>query len=523
MPKCLLHLLLAVLLAVTLALPWVWPFTAGPSAAVEPYLVAAVAAALLLALWPLGAAELGALEDGGAAGIAAAGWLLAALLSSGIALLQYFHREETFFPWIDGSVPGQAFGNLRQPNLLATLLMIGLLALRWSLARTGRTVVSTSVAALAALLLLAALAATASRVGLVELLLLGALTLWWARPGTRWRALAFAAAALLCYALAALALPWLLQSSEGLAGRALVDRLEHAESTCGSRLILWRNVLHLIAAHPWAGWWDRGGLIYAHYITLYDGPRFCHILDNAHNLPLHLAVELGVPAALLACALALWLIWRGRPWAETDPGRQLAWGVLGAIALHSMVEYPLWYGPFQTAALLSLWLLWRTRRQPAPATDQGGALAAARYALAALVLAVCAYAGWDYRRVSQIYLPQEERAAAYRTVDPLAEAQKSWLFAGMVRFADLTMQRPTRDNAGWMLPTALQSLYFSPEPRVIERVIESASWLGQDDLALAHMARFKAAFPQEYQTWSARNHQPATAPQEPDEELDDED
>jgi len=43
-------------------------------------------------------------------------------------------------------------------------------------------------------------------------------------------------------------------------------------------------------------------------------------------------------------------------------------------------------------------------------------------------------------------------------------------------------------------------------------VIESASWLGQDALALAHMARYKAAFPKDYQAWSARNRKA----QEPD-------
>jgi hypothetical protein len=631
------HILLAVLLALLLALPWVWPFTFGPTAAVEPYLVAAVVAALLLALWP------GA-RPGGGAGIAAGGWLLAALLSSVIGLLQYFHLEERFsfriadfvltlltafgfdgpYPlssWINISVPGQAFGNLRQPNLLATLLMIGLLALRWWLQRGGavarlrppRRALVWALAALAVALLLVALAASASRIGLVELVLLGLLVAWWSRRdghwwwshgGGRWRSSwgvrwrwrwmpPVLMAAWACYALASLALPWLLQHSEGLTtGRALVNRLEHGEDTCGSRLILWRNVLHLIAQHPWAGWWSRGGLIYAHYITLYDGPRFCHILDNAHNLPLHLAVQLGAPVALAACALTLWLIWRGRPWAETDPTRQLAWGVLGAIGLHSMVEYPLWYGPFQTAALLCVWLLWRTRARanqsnalrvvmlrtvgvryvlplavcmlvipigvrvysdngeavdpysyifwgyvtaalygtwllwhwlaPQPARTAVRALCAggARYALAALMLAACAYVGWDYRRVSQMYLSQEDRLPAYRA-DPLAAAQKSWLFAGTVDFAALTREQPTRENAAWMLPLALQSLYFSPEPSVITRVIESASLLGQDDLALAHAARFKAAFPQEFRAWSARNHQPPASQEEP-QEADDE-
>src|SRR5665811_2179347 len=91
----------------------------------------------------------------------------------------------------------------------------------------------------------------------------------------------------------------------------------------------------------------------------YPGARFCEILDNAHNLPLHLVVELGLPLAVLVCGAGLWLVWRQRPWRERDATRQMAWAVLALILLHSLLEYPLWYGPFQVAFGLSLWLLWR--------------------------------------------------------------------------------------------------------------------------------------------------------------------
>ncbi|HOB67221.1 Wzy polymerase domain-containing protein [Ottowia sp.] len=493
-------MLLVPLCALLVALPWLWPFTSGPFSSMLPYLVSAGVAAVLWVLWPR--------QPERAALAATTGWAAAAGLSALIALLQYFNREASFYPWVNIAEPGQAFGNLRQPNQLATLLAIGLLALRWLRARG---VLPSGAAAGAGALLLVALAATASRVGLVELLAVGALALWWGWRGGRSapRAALTAVGALVVFALAALALPWLLQDSEGLAGRALVDRLQHAESTCGSRLILYRNVLHLIALKPWLGW-GWGELAYAHYITLYDGPRFCHILDNAHNLPLHLAVELGVPAALLACAALVWAVWRGRPWAEANATRQLAWGVLAVIGIHSGVEYPLWYAPFQIAALICVWLLWATRARQASADSyqNDGNLAAgpgaARVALAAGLLAAVAYAGWDYHRISQIYLPADERAAPYRA-DAMGHARRSWLYQGAVRFADVTTRPAVRDNAAWMLPAALQALHFSPEPRVIINVIESATLLGRDDVALAHLARFRAAFPKEHADWVRDN------------------
>ena len=473
------------------ALPWLWPFTSGPVAATLPYLAGMAVAAVLLLAWPARASGRDA-----AIRAVAAGWLAAALASSGIALLQYFDLETPLFPWVNIAEPGQAFGNLRQPNQLASLLVIGLWALRWLLLRGG---IGRGVAICMAALMSTALAATASRVGLVEFLALGALALWWAaRAGGRWRVAALAVlGALALYALAAVALPWALQASEGAAGRDLVERLRSAESTCGSRFILYSNVLHLISLKPWTGW-GWGELAYAHYITLYDGARFCHILDNAHNLPLHLAVELGVPVALLACALAAALIWQGQPWRERQPTRQLAWGVLAVIGVHSLVEYPLWYGPFQIAALISLALLWATRPDAAP----WGASATGRRTLAVGLLATVGYVAWDYHRVSQIYLPLAERAAPYQD-DALAQARRSWVFQDVVRFAELTTHPVTPENAAWMLAAAQQSLHFSPEPRVVTRLIDSAALLGHQDIAEAQRARLRAAFPQEYAQWLA--------------------
>lgn len=485
------------LCALLVALPWLWPYTSGPVAATLPYLAGVTVAAVLLLAWPARASG----RDAPLRAVAA-GWLGAALVSGGIALLQYFDLEGPLFPWVNIAEPGQAFGNLRQPNQLASLLVIGLLSLRWWLRRG----LSNRLAAGMAALLLTALAATASRVGLVEFLAAGALSLCWAARG-RWRMAALAVlGALVLYALAAVALPWALQASEGAAGRDLIERLRSAESTCGSRFILYSNVLHLIGLKPWTGW-GWGELAYAHYITLYDGPRFCHILDNAHNLPLHLAVELGVPVAVLVCGALAWAIWRGRPWAEQDPTRQLAWGVLMVIGIHSLVEYPLWYGPFQIAVALCVWMLWTTRAgaEAAP-PDQASARRwqTARLGVAALMLAAVAYAGWDYHRISQIYLPVEQRAAMYRD-DAMGHARKSWLYADVVRFAEVTTRPAVRDNAAWMLPAALQTLHFSPEPRVIQKVIESATLLGRDDVALRHLARFRAAFPREQAQWAEDN------------------
>ena len=91
----------------------------------------------------------------------------------------------------------------------------------------------------------------------------------------------------------------------------------------------------------------------------------------------------------------------------------------------------------------------------------------------------------------------------------MGHAKQSWLFDGAVRFAEVTTRPATRENAPWMLLESLRALHYSPETRVITKVIESATLLGREDVAMAHLMRFKAAFPAEYQKWSDDNRRMA--------------
>jgi hypothetical protein len=244
--------------------------------------------------------------------------------------------------------------------------------------------------------------------------------------------------------------------------------------------------------------WGWGELDYAHFITLYPGARFCDILDNAHNLPLHLAVELGIPLALLLCAVAVGLVWRARPWQELDATRQMAWAVLAVILLHSLLEYPLWYGPFQMATgFCVVYLLPDTVRQKTPVTPYWQA------SIAILIIVFCGFAGWQYRLASQIYLAPQERDMAYRD-QTLEKIRSISLFRDQVDFADLTTADLTRDNALQTNALAKQMLHFSPEARVAELVIDSALMLGRISEAQYYQARLLAAFPQAYAERAAR-------------------
>jgi O-antigen ligase len=476
---------------IALLLPWLNPVAVGPSPVVIPWLVSFGCAVMAVAVFLPRVGSSSAVSANMPVPIAEA-WLVAGVVSCGIALLQYFGMAAPFEPLFNDANRGDAYANLRQRNQFASLTNIGLAALIWFANRTDslRNKLRMPVNCLLGCLLGVGNAASSSRTGMIQLLMLAALAFLWRGWRTK-PVLTALGGALLGYGIAAFELPMLAGLDSSIYG--INARLLEGDEVCASRLTLWSNVLHLIAQKPWFGW-GWGELDYAHYITVFDGPRFCAILDNAHNLPLHLAVELGLPVALLVCGGFIgWIFW-SKPWKETAPKRQLAWAVLGIILLHSMLEYPLWYGPFQIASVLCLLML---RRPSRPFAGLSNAATKASRAVLLLASMAAVYAAWDYWRVSQIYLPVESRQSAWRD-NTLEKVRASWLFANQVRFAELSLTPLTPDNARWNFDTARALLHFSPEPRVIERLIESATMLGYNDEAIVHLARYKAAFPEDY-------------------------
>ena len=449
-------------------------------------------------------------------------WLTAAIISSLLGLLQYLDMASSLSPWVNQpAFKGDAFANLRQRNQFATLTSIGLVALlagAYAMLHAPRKsthlfalqhrFVTTGSFVLLNVLALGA-ACSMSRTGVLQWFLVSVLAGLWAwrqrrtdstngaqptratHVASAWWLLVVSAPLLLL--LWSLVMPLVSQHLTGQQGASLAMRVAGSAQdygVCGSRSVLWANVGQLIAQKPMLGWgWGETDL--AHFLTLYKGTRFCDILDNAHNLPLHLALELGVPIALGVLLLIGAWIWQRRPWQEPDSWCVMAWGVLLVVGVHSVLEYPLWYGPFQMAVGLSVGLLWALPKhdtfnaqvnEVTPNATRDAATEAWSLLLASVFFLACLYAAWDFYRVSQIYKPVEQRDARY-SGNPLAHAKQSVLFRNQAEFAELTLQNVTASNAQAVYDQAQRVVHYSPEPRVVQRLIDSAKLLGHDDEA----------------------------------------
>jgi len=431
-------------------------------------------------------------------------WIGAAVISSVLGVLQYLDMASALSPWVNQpAFKGDAFANLRQRNQFASLTSMGLVALLATsyalLQSADKTQASRfiqrryMVAAAFVLLNVLALGAACSmsRTAVLQWGMVSMCALLWAWPQhakqshqgmhSHWVWCALVLSAPLLLLLWSFLMPLVSQHITGQQGANLAMRMAGASGdygVCGSRSVLWANVWQLILQKPLLGWgWGETDL--AHFLTLYTGQRFCDILDNAHNLPLHLALEFGVPLAVCALLCVVRWVWLRKPWQEREIWRVMAWGVLLVVGLHSLLEYPLWYGPFQMAVGLCVGFLWVKPHDDHTTTHhhEAGSLL-----LASVFFMACLYAAWDFNRVSQIYKPVAQRDPIYSS-NPLAYAKQSWLFRNQAEFAELTLQPLTASNAQAVYDQAQRVVHYSPEPRVVQRLIDSARLLGHDDEA----------------------------------------
>jgi len=313
------------------------------------------------------------------------------------------------------TVPGRAVGNLRQPNHLSTLLVFAICGVAW-LGRRQRWPAWLAAGVIA--LFVGGVVWSASRTGMVGMVLLA---VWGVRDSRMPRALrSVLIGAPLLYLGWWQGMAWWAQVGSGHAFAAEA-RLHDGSDISSSRFAIWSNTLELVRMHPWTGvGWGNFNLAWT--FSPFPG-RPVAFFDHTHNVILQWAVELGVPLALVLTALCGWGLWSlWWPWRCPAPrsGQPDAQGQLGfaatlvtMAAVHSLLEYPLWYSYFllPTAFALGLGLLagQQLRQLGLPATAARAVNDRSRWARTAVGVAMAAGAAWcaiDYQWAANIYAPR---------------------------------------------------------------------------------------------------------------------
>ena len=330
--------------------------------------------------------------------------VVASIASTGLMLYQWLEFSSLGLLVLTLPVGGRLVANLGQPNLLATLLVWGLLGLWWGHQR-GR--VGAAVGAAAASFLLMGIAGTQSRTGMVEVLVLAIVGLLGHRAPSqprRWVVL------LLLAWFVAIVLAWPTLTAALQADTALSLQQQAALSR---RPLIWRLALDLIAERPLLGWgWNQTVLA---QIARFDGVEALHLsLPYLHNLALDLILWFGLPLGMLVTGVLL--AWFVVAWRRHVPTQRPLLLALTVLLLHSMLELPHAYALFLLPAGLMFGVLeqqFARQRQIAVPRAVPAVLTGA-LALALAVLAV------DYLRVERDLQETRIRAARIGDLTPVA-------------------------------------------------------------------------------------------------------
>ena len=284
--------------------------------------------------------------------------LIGAELSALIGVLQHYRWYTPLSPVIVMKVSSSVFGNLAQPNHFANYIALGLISL--GLLLQLRKLKFGHVAVLAAPLLFV-MTLSGSRSSWLYLLMMAGLAWWWTRRDAAQRPL-LRYSLLLVAGFGVMHLVVQLPFMAGAGGSVdTMQRLFGDGASGAIRLYLWREAGLMFMQSPWLGV-GFGQFAWQHFqlLPVLQQGNISGLYNNAHNLIFQLAAEAG-SAGLLVLFGSLGIWFYGLRRAALDAAHWWAHAALGVLAIHSLLEYPLWYTYFVSVAAILLGALDETR------------------------------------------------------------------------------------------------------------------------------------------------------------------
>lgn len=412
--------------------------------------------------------------------------LAAALISVGLALCQWLQLGGLGIFLMDMPYGGRPYGNLAQPNQLATLLMLGLVA---ACALYQRRYLNGFSFALVVLMLCFGVVMTQSRTAWLEL---GSLCFWASlmqqRAALRITRPKLAAVGAL-FVLLVLGWPALCEALNLPVGRNLGDASQFASNL---RWQLWLSMIDAIGREPWFGYgWNQVSVAQFHVAA--DRAPVGEFIEHSHNIVLDLLVWNGLPLGLLILFGLLWWFWsHARACREATVVWLLAG--IGVVIVHGLLEYPLEYAYF----LLPVGLMMGAVEVLSPAGSSVKApklVVLGPYAFAVVLL------GWtlvDYARVEEHYRQLRFELAGYGPAEDRARISDVLLLSQLREFQRFARSEAranmSAEELDWMRKMA-ERYGYAP---VLFRYALSAALNGQLDAAARTLSVLCNVHPREH-------------------------
>ena len=383
----------AMALLVLAAAPWLQHaaglvFFAGDALVSSYYLVGLAVAITLGYSCTLPAGSAGSAPE--AAGLLPFAMMLlaAALLSAVLGFLQWLSLTDALTTAVMHLEPGErVMASLGQPNQLASLLLMGMVALAFVFERRG---IGRLGLFLGTTFMTWVIVLTGSRTAILSALAIVLFLLFKKRSGGSLLPAGFLGIWFAGFVLATLAMP---SVNELL---LLSDGRDVALTDSNGRVMIWQQTVAAIAEAPWLGYgWNQTPVAQATGALQYPGTLF---FSNAHNLVLDLCTWVGLPLGIaLSAACAYWLCTRMK-WAHTTEA-VYAMAMLLPVAVHSMLEFPFAYAYFLLAAGLLMGVVEASTvvARPFNLSVRAG------WGVLALLAAIGGYQSYEYILVEEDY------------------------------------------------------------------------------------------------------------------------
>lgn len=268
--------------------------------------------------------------------------LIAALASTGLALWQWLRLADSI--WVAQLPPGgRPFGNIAQPNHLATLIAMGVMGMTYLYEKRRLSGVTAS---LLLLVLGWGLVMTQSRTGWLFVALFVVWFLTHRQPLMLRSSLVVMAGAVVLFVVGVWSWGTLndtLLLSSPASATSIDERM-----TAGLRPLHWQTLWDAALRSPWFGY-GWGQVVLAQQAAALDHPPSGEWLQQSHNHALDLMLYNGlVIGSLILGGIAWWLFRQLRKCRNLDQWALL--GALGAMLVHAMVEFPFDYVYFALTA-----------------------------------------------------------------------------------------------------------------------------------------------------------------------------